>query len=226
MNHEQRILVRKKRQLIRLRKEIIDSRRRWLEKIQPQIIKIEKIQGESERALEKILYFVNSGSWVAEIQTEIDKLKARINRAGYSGSGIPRKLWLPTIIQNAEKVMLKIYDARSVRRVTLESAQKFAAKNDVEDEIVQKHLIKPRIKRWRSSETGRNYQIFASTSSGIDEYSFTDWTICLCKGKKLPIFEKEEIESTSRKNITKIVLCTDEKGFLYSKKKTKARKIS
>lgn len=226
MNHEQRILVRKKRQLIRLRKEIIDSRRRWLEKIQPQIIKIEKIQGESERALEKILYFVNSGSWVVEIQTEIDKLKARINRAGYRGSGIPRKLWLPTIIQNADKVTLRIYDARSVRRVSLESAQKLAAKNDVEDEIVQKHLINPKTKRWRSSETGRNYQFFVSTSSGIDEYSFTDWTICLCKDKKPPIFEKEEIESTFRKDVTKRVLCADEKGFLYSKKKAKTRKLS
>jgi hypothetical protein len=226
MNHEQRALIRKKRQLIRLRKEIIDSRRRWLEKIQPNIIKIEKIQGESERALEKILYFVSYGSWVAEIQTEIDKLKARINRAGYSGSEMPRKLWLPTIIQNAEKVMLKIYEAKSVRRVSLESAQKFAAKNDVEDEIVQKHLIKAGIKRWRSSETGRNYQIFASTLSGTDAHSFTDWTICLCEGKKLPIFEKEKIESTSRKDVTKIILYTDEKGLLYSKKKTKARKIS
>lgn len=174
------------RKLISLRGKILNARYRWEKSVQEHSSKVLTVSGDAARSPTKKLYIVRSGLWWNQIQTEINNLELAIVKAGYVGAKKPRTLWLPVVIENAIKITLNIYSAKSVRNVSIAQARAFAKKAGCE--LKQNHD-----QFSIHSQTGRDYAIRVKSKHGIEIHSFTEWAVCLCqKGSQNPRFRKSD----------------------------------
>ena len=113
--------------------EVAEARERWLKIVEGKKIgKKIYINKSSERGQKKILYFIRPiKPWWPEIRAEIDALNVKLKEYKETGKSVSRILWLPTVIKDAQQITVKIYEARSDRKVTFETAKKFAQKSGV-----------------------------------------------------------------------------------------------
>ncbi|MBK7491764.1 MAG: hypothetical protein IPI17_06980 [Nitrosomonas sp.] len=195
------------------------TRIRWRKIIKSKKLGIYTTQGESERSPKKILYFVKPESWWKEMQTEINELEIEIKEAGFVGRKKPRSLWLPTMIENATEITIKVYQARSVRPVSIDTAQNFASKAPGNKDATHQLMTRnKKIKCGIDALTGRNYKlrVITTLSSEILYANFTDWTVCLCSDGTLPDIDEENPEYNP-KSESKIGLCKsrDSKRVLF-----------
>lgn len=175
-----------KRKLISLRGKVLNARKRWEKSVQEHRVSVHKITGNSARSPTKKLYVVRSGIWWSKVQTEISNLEFAIAKAGYVGAKKPRTLWLPVVIENATKITLKIYSAKSVRNVSVEQARAFAKKAGCE--LKQNHD-----QFSIHSRTGCDYALRVKSKHGIEFYPFPDWAVCLyLAGSHKPEFRKSD----------------------------------
>lgn len=118
--------------------EVVEARERWLKVVEEK--KFNKkiyINKSSERGQKKILYSIRPiRSWWPEIRAEIDALNIKLKEYKETGKSVSRDLWLPTVIKDAQQITVKIYKAKSDRKVTFETAKKFAQKSGVPANIL------------------------------------------------------------------------------------------
>lgn len=195
--------------------EVMKARDRWLEIIKKKKIK-EKIAGNisSERSPRKTLYFVRpSESWWPEIKAEIDELKSKLTEFKKSGKSVSRKLWLPTVINGAQHITLRIYKARSERKVTFETAKKFAQKTDISKKALE--TMNENQEYRINSSTGRKYLLSATNDSGTENYAFTEWALCLCPGEDIPECDLKKIPHNHKEDNSKKLICENKRSALY-----------
>lgn len=176
------------------------------------------MQGESDRSQKKVLYLVLPKIWNEIARDELDSLKAELDKAKTSGIKISRKLWLPTVIENAEKILAKAYEAKSVKRVSLKTARKFALKAGLDKKTIEKYLSNEDDERWTSTVTGKKYKLVVTNLYGNTIYPFTDWAVCLCSKKTIPELKKRtKIQTKSTEDHSKIILCSQGNVTLFMK---------
>ncbi|MDI1298069.1 hypothetical protein [Methylotenera sp.] len=206
---------REKRQLISLRRKVIEGRKRWEKLIQPHVISIETTKGKSERSPLKKLYFVNMGAWWEPIQKEMEKIELKIARADNKVEKGSRGLWLPTVIKDAKRVTIKQYSAVSVRKCYDETAEEFARKSGHTRTLLKKwHTI--------ASLTGIDYALGVHSSTEKKHYPFTDWAVCLCKDGILPTLSKLEHKPVFSEKRLIYSICTYGNSLLFIRKGTKS----
>lgn len=201
--------------------EVMETRERWLKVIEEKSIdKKTYINKSSERGQKKILYFIRpSKPWWPEIRAEIDALNVKLKEYKETGKSVSRVLWLPTVIKDAQQVTVRIYEARSDRKVTFETAKKFAQKSGVSANILNEMTENQEYRI--SGLTGRQYKIFVSRDTGTKEYPFTEWAICLCPGGELPKYSKEFVKHNPRQDNSKKLICEHNKSKLFAKESNK-----
>lgn len=154
------------------------------------LVKATKIRGNN-----RTLYALIRDEWWTEVQNEIFRLKKKIAKAGYAGSTVPKSLWLPTVIDNPERLCLKIYQAMSVKPISPSAARDFArkkAKYEGDFSMDKSYEMK--------SITGRNYRIQYSNERGSHYVSFTEWAVCLSDDKaSIPRISIQNISGDSKK---------------------------
>ncbi len=176
------------------------------------------MQGESERSLKKILYLVDPETWNEVASDEMRLLKVKLEAAKEGGQKIPRNVWLPTVIENAEKIVAKSYEAKSVKRVTLKSARRFAFKAGLDIKTINKYLSDENNEFWTSTITGRKYKLKVTNIYGSKIYPFTDWAVCLCTKDSIPDLKKrDKIQKKILEDHSKIILCTYGNVSLFMK---------
>ncbi|MDO9000885.1 MAG: hypothetical protein Q7W45_14045 [Bacteroidota bacterium] len=197
--------------------EVMEARERWLKVVEEKSIdKKIYINKLSERGQKKILYFIRpSKSWWPEIRAEIDALNIKLKEYKETGKSVSRDLWLPTVIKDAQHITVRIYEARSDRKVTFEAAKKFAQKAGVVDKILDEMTENHQYRI--SGLTGRQYKIFVSRDTGTEEYPFTEWAICVCPGGELPKCFKKLVQPKPRQDNSKKLICEHNKSTLFVK---------
>ncbi|MBS0588333.1 MAG: hypothetical protein JSS37_10380 [Proteobacteria bacterium] len=228
--------IRKKRQAIDLYRRVLEARDRWLKCIQPDVIAfrsvIEKdyrldseddpdednfsVKGESTRSQKKTLYLVPPKVWSKVAKKELETLRKELAAIKNKGLPISRKLWLPTVIEDANEVVAKIHEAKSVRKVPLETARKFAKKAGLNKKEIEEYLNSKDSTFWIKTMTGKKYKLNASNVYGSKDYAFTDWAVCLCDKETIPILKKRKKNKleTADDN-TKIIICSHGNSTLY-----------
>ena len=197
--------------------EVAEARERWLKVIEEKSFE-EKIceNKSSERGQKKILYFIRpSKPWWPEIRAEIDALNVKLKEYKETGKSVSRILWLPTVIKDAQQITVKIYEARSDRKVTFETAKKFAQKSGVSANILNEMSENQEYRI--SGLTGRQYKIFVSRDTGTEEYPFTEWAICVCPGGELPKLSRKLAQHNPRLDNSKKLICEHNKSTLFAK---------
>jgi hypothetical protein len=195
-------------------KEVEKFRSKWLAIVSLNELECYFVQGESERSPEKNLHLVKPGKWYTNFQREVNQLAAKIEKAGFVGRKKPRSLWLPTLIENAAEITIKAYQAKSIRRVSLEAAENFAKKNGISEQKIKEKIIdKGKKKRSIDSRTGINYKLRVVTAdtSKVEYYQFSDWAVCLCSKNKQPEVNTETQEYTPKSEAKK-TLCKSKDG--------------
>lgn len=197
------------------------ARIRWRKIVKSEELDCYIFQGDSERSPKKILYFVKPGSWWKEMQEEIKELETEIKQAGFAGRKKPRGLWLPVMIEDAVEITVKIYQAKSVRPVSIDTAINFKSEARFGNQV-RLGVTKDESNQYGiDSRTGRNYQLRVTTlSSKKTYYKFTNWTVCLCPNNK-PIEVYEENPEYTAKSDSKERLCCskeDSSRFLFRRK--------
>lgn len=188
------------------------ARIRWRKIVISKKLKRYIFQGDSERSPKKILYFVKPGSWWKEMQEEINELETEIKEAGFVGRKKPRELWLPAMIEDAVEITVKIYQAKSVRPASIDTAVNFKSKAHFGNNV-HLRITKDKPSQYGiDSRTGRNYQLRVKTasSSKISYYKFTNWTVYLYSKNK-PIEVYEENPEYTAKSDSKERLCSSKK---------------
>lgn len=152
------------------------------------------------------------------MQDEINELEAEIKEAGFVGRKKPRELWLPVMIEDAVEITVKIYQAKSVRPVSIDTAINFKSEARF-GHAVRLRLTKAKPSRYGiDSPTGRNYKLRVKNSSSlkISYFKFTNWAVCL-SSKNKPIEVYEDNPEYTAKSDSKIPLCRskDNKRFLF-----------
>lgn len=167
------------------------------------------MQGESDRSQKKLLYLVPPEIWNEVTSDEMDLLKTELDRAKESGHKIPRKVWLPTVIKDAERILAKSYEAKSVKKVSLKSARRFALKAGLDKKTIDKFLHDENEEFWTSTVTGRKYKLKVSNMYNNKIYPFTDWAVCLCTKDSIPILKKrDKIQKKTLEDHSKRILCS------------------
>ena len=186
------------------------ARIRWRKIVISKKLKRRTFKGTSDRSPKKILYFVKPGSWWKEMQEEIKELETEIEEAGFVGRKKPRELWLPVMIEDAVEITVKIYQAKSVRPVSIDTAINFRSEARFGN-TVRLGATKDKSSPYGiESHTGRNYQLRVTTPTSKPYYKFTDWVVCLCsKNKSIEVYE-ENPEYTAKSD-SKERLCSSKK---------------
>ena len=130
--------IRLKRKSNSLRKIVLEARQRWEESIKKNILFCYIDKGESERSPQKTIYFIRPGINWNKVKKEREKLEARIARTDKRVLGSSRSLWLPTVIENAEKITISIYDAASTKNISLDKGNLIININETKVHIAQK----------------------------------------------------------------------------------------
>ncbi|MDP3662902.1 MAG: hypothetical protein U1D41_00515 [Nitrosomonas sp.] len=201
--------------------DILEARERWLAIIEEKNIGKKVYRNKSsKRGQKKILYSIQPLSeWLTEIKNEFIDLSKKLTKFKKSNKSVSRNLWLPTVIRNAQQVTVRIYEARSDRKVTYEAAKKFAQKAGVSanilNEMAENHEYRI------SGLTGRQYKIFVSRDTGTKEYPFTEWAICVCPEEELPKLSRKLIHHNPRQDNSKKLICEHNKSKLFAKVKKK-----
>lgn len=169
-----------KTELIALKRKVFYARLRWYDLLDKYFLGEKSYRGKSNRSTVKTIYFVSRGEWAYKLLRDIKSLQTKINSFGYDGSKKPRKLWLPTVIENADIITVVAYAAYSERNLSLEQAEKFIAKHGFDHDICNTAEYSA------LTHTGRNYKIRVEYQGEITYHSFTEWVVCLCTNKKLP----------------------------------------
>lgn len=178
------------------------------------------MQGDSDRSQKKILYLVTPEIWSEVASDEMDFLKAELDQEKERGHKLPRKVWLPTVIKNAEEVFAKSYEAKSVKKVTLKAARRFALKAGLDKKTMDKFLIDENEEFWTSTITGRKYKLKVTDSYTYESkiYPFTDWAVCLCTKDSIPSLKKrDKIQKKTLEDHSKKILCTHGNVTLFVK---------
>lgn len=197
--------------------EVAEARERWLKVVEE--ISIDKkiyINKSSEHGQKKILYFIRpiKPRW-PEIRTEIDALNIKLKEYKETGKSVSRDLWLPTIIKDAQQITVRIYKARSDRKVSYEAAKRFAQKAEASVDILNEMTQNQEYRI--SGLTGRQYKIFVSRDTGTEKYPFTEWAICVCPGGELPKCFKKLVQHNPRQDNSKKLICEHDKSTLFAK---------
>lgn len=197
--------------------EVVEARERWLKVVEEKSFdKKIYLNKSSERGQKKILYFIRPiRSWWPDIRDEINALNVKLKEYKETGKSVSRNLWLPTVIKDAQQVTVRIYEARSDRKVTFETAKKFAQKSGVSANILNEMTENQEYRI--SGLTGRQYKIFVSKDTGTKEYPLTEWAICLCPGGEFPKYSKEFVKHNPRQDNSKKLICEHNKSTLFAK---------
>lgn len=186
------------------------ARNRWRKIVISKKLKRRTFKGTSGRSPEKILYFVKPGSWWKEMQEEIKELETEIEEAGFVGRKKPRELWLPVMIEDAVEITVKIYQAKSVRPVSIGTAINFKSEARFGSKVRLGAINDKSSQYGIESHTGRNYQLRVTTPTSKPYYKFTDWVVCLCpKNKSIEVYE--ENPGYTAKSDSKDRLCSSKK---------------
>ena len=195
-------------------KKVEATRNRWRTIVISKKLNRYTTQGDSERSPKKTLYIVKPGSWWKKMQAEINELEIEIKEAGFAGRKKPRELWLPVMIEDAVEITIKIYQAKSVRPVSIDTAINFKS-NARFGNNVRLGANKGKSNQYGiESRTGRNYQLRVTTPTSKPYYKFTDWVVCLCPNDKSIEVYEESPEYTNK---------SDSKEHLCSSKKDSSR---
>lgn len=198
-------------------KKVEATRNRWRTIVISKKLNRYTTQGESERSPKKTLYIVKPGSWWKKMQAEINELGIEIKEAGFVGRKKPRILWLPVMIEEAVEITVKIYQAKSVRPVSIDTAINFKS-NARFGNKVRLGANKGKSSQYGiESRTGRNYRLRVTTPTSKPYYKFTDWVVCLSSNNK-PIEVYEESPEYTTKSDSKEHLCSSKKDssrFLF-----------
>lgn len=198
------------RRLIKLKKEIIDARKRWKITVQENSVVTRMTQGESNRSPLKVLYIALYGAWWDRMKKEVTALQAKIKKAGYVGSKKPRSIWLPTTIEYPITIALKIYQARSVLAINYHQAIGFSRRADCHVEISKEKLYKI------ESITGLSYTLRATHESYNRDYAFSEWAVCVCHDSShLPRLNKKPDQLSKLDQEFEGAHCTYKKRALY-----------
>lgn len=197
--------------------EVMETRERWLKVIEEKSFEEKTcLNKSSERGQKKILYFIRPiKPWWPKIRDEIDELNLKLKEFKETRKSVSRNLWLPTIIKDAQQVTVRIYEARSDRKVTYEAAKKFAQKAGVSSTILNEMAENHEYRI--SGLTGRQYKIFVSRDTGTEEYPFTEWAICVCPGGELPKLSRKLAQHNPRQDNSKKSICEHNKSTLFAK---------
>ncbi len=190
------------------------ARIRWRKIARSKKLDSYTIQGKSDRSPKKILYFVEPGSWWKEMREEIKELETEIEEAGFVGRKKPRELWLPVMIEDAVEITVKIYQAKSVRPVSIGTAINFKSEARFGSKVRLGAINDKSSQYGIESLTGRNYQLRVTTPTSKPYYKFTDWVVCLCPNDKSIELYEENPEYTAK---------SDSKERLCSSKKDRSR---
>jgi hypothetical protein len=183
MNVELRKVGREKRRERRFRQRILSARDRWETLVEIHAFDSRKVIGDSRRSPKKVLYFIEPGEWWDEVRAEMRALAVAKSKYPDQEVRSSRGVWLPTVIEQAVKITLKTYTARSVREVPRKMAESYASQTANRNaRLLQQNKIDPC--------TGINYRMRVSDLQGIRYVSFTEWAVCICKGKVLPTLKK------------------------------------
>lgn len=186
------------------------ARIRWRKIVISKKLKRRTFKGTSGRSPEKILYFVKPGSWWKEMREEIKELETEIEEAGFVGRKKPRELWLPVMIEDAVEITVKIYQAKSVRPVSNDTAINFKSEARFGHKVRLRATKDKPCEFGVDSRTGRNYKLRVTTLTSKPYYKFTDWVVCL-SSKNKPIEVYEEHPEYTAKSDSKERLCSSKK---------------
>ena len=106
------------------------------------------------------------------------------------GSTKPKRLWLPTIIENADEITVVVYSALSQRQLSPDQVEKFKSKYEGD------YISHTDRGDFICTPTGRDYKIRVEYEGTVTYYPFSEWVICLCKNNKLP--EVKNIKNKGR----------------------------
>lgn len=169
-----------------LRGEIFFARERWKALVVEHAFATRSAVGTAERSRFKKLYFIEPGQWWQEVQEEMERLRGKKENLNLKGSKMPRSIWLPTVIEGAKRITLKIYLARSVRKMPPKKAMESAAETGRKSD---RHLVGGKI----DSYTGRNYKLHVIRGKRVRLVPFTDWAVCICPKRKLPELKESRL---------------------------------
>ncbi len=173
----------KNSELIALNSKVFHAREEWHELTEKHLLYEKNYQGKSERSKQKTIYFVKRGKWVGVILRKISYFQNKFQLLDCVGSMKPKRLWLPTIIENADEVTVVFYAAISQRQLSPKQTIKYTSKHNIDN----KHGNDK--KNYVRTHTGRNYKIRVMHEGAVKYYPFTEWVICLCKNNELPIIK-------------------------------------
>lgn len=186
MNSVERKTAKFQRRKNALRSEIFFARERWKGLVMAHAFATRSEVGNTARSPLKKLYFIEPGEWWQEVQDEMGCLRAKMENMRLKGSKGSRSIWLPTVIEGAKRITLKIYLARSVRPVSPKQAMKYAIETGRKSD---RHLLESKIDPF----TGRNYKLRVRDGKGVRYVSFTDWAVCICPNGALPVLKKGQL---------------------------------
>lgn len=199
----------------RLLERVIEARERWEEIIEEKALD-QKIYRDphKKRAQPKTLYLIRPQKpWSTELWKEITDFKKEIESA--KKHKVSRKLWLPVIITKAEFITVRIYPAKSYKKVPYESARKFAIKAGLDSKSLSK-MSKDAVYQIIST-TGRKYKISVDTSEGTKKYPFTEWAICICHGGIKPSIKRVIVKDRRKEQDFENAICSHKNSILLVK---------
>lgn len=202
-----------------LLREIVEARKRWLVIFKENSIETKSYKKkDSERSKKKIIYFVRpsiSKPWWSKMKKELDELNTRLIKYQEKQGSVKRSLWLPTIIDNPKQITVKTYTAKNSVIAPFEKAKKFAEKAGLTkkklDEMTEDQEFR------MDYFTGRNYKLSVLKDNVLQDYTFTDWAICIYRREEIPKIRRKNIPYTPRKNNSKKLICKNNKSALFVK---------
>jgi len=197
--------------------EVLEARERWLEIIKANSFDKKTYENKSsERGQKKTLYFIRPlKSWWPEIRKEYSELEKKLIELKAQGAPVTRQLWLPTVIKDAVQINFNIYEAKSDRGVSFETAKRFAKKAGLPkkklDEMTENQEFRI------VGSTGRKYKLSVTRDSGTESYPLTDWAICVCPGGVQPLIRSRQVKYAAAKDNSKKKICEHNKSTLFAK---------
>ena len=189
--------------------EVNAARNKWKKFAETKSIRVYEMERDFDRSPMKYIYMVPASPRWNAIKSEINNLETKIKRAGFIGRKKPRSLWMPTILEDASDITIKKYQAKSNRRVSLDTAKSFAAREGLSNSrISNNQKLKGKKKRSIDTYTGYRYKLHVLTKSDETYYSdFTEWVVCICSSRKRPQITEKTPCYRPRSN-TKKTICS------------------
>jgi len=203
-----------KRSINKLRNDIISARARWEKVVKENLITTRTAIGSTSRSPHKTLYIARDGAWWKTMKDEMKRLEERIARTAKKGSKQPRILWLPSVIENPNKIKLQIYPAYSTRKVSLVQARYYASKLGRIKPLSSKKSYSIR------SATGNSYKLRITHKSKKSYVPFTEWAVCICRNESpIPALKKAVLNPEKFEFSFERSLCSNERSALFVRNK-------